>query len=63
MENQTPSKSIFILISGLIFSGLGVYITYGHFFGEEVVSTLRLVLAIIMIFYGIYRLYTYFRAD
>jgi len=63
MENQTPKKNIFILISGLIFSGLGTYIVYKHFFNNETVTTLRLVLAMVMIGYGGYRLYNYFSAN
>jgi hypothetical protein len=60
MENQAPKKSVFILVSGLIFSGLGSYIVYRHFFESEPVSTLRLILAIAMIGYGVYRLSNYF---
>lgn len=63
MENQTPKKNIFILISGLIFSGLGSYIVYNHFFENDTVTTMRLVLAIAMIAYGAYRLYNYFSAE
>ncbi|MDG1715215.1 hypothetical protein [Lacinutrix sp.] len=63
MENQTPKKSIFILVSGMIFSGLGSYIVYRHFFEDETVSTMRLVLAIAMVGYGAYRLYNYFSAE
>ncbi|MEJ6792538.1 MAG: hypothetical protein QNK89_07360 [Lacinutrix sp.] len=63
MENQTPKKSIFILVSGLIFSGLGSYIVYKHFFEDETVSTMRLVLAIAMVGYGAYRLYNYFGSE
>jgi hypothetical protein len=63
MENQTPKKNIFILVSGLIFSGLGSYIVYKHFFEEDTVTTMRLVLAIAMIAYGAYRLYSYLKAE
>lgn len=60
MENKTPEKSIFSLISGLIFFGLGSYIVYRYFFGEELITTLRLILSIAMIGFGAYRLYNYF---
>ncbi|MDO6596938.1 hypothetical protein Q4512_08420 [Oceanihabitans sp. 2_MG-2023] len=60
MENKTPQKSIFSLISGLIFFGLGSFITYKYFFTEEVITTLRLVLSFVMIGFGVYRLYNYF---
>lgn len=63
MENQTPRKSIFSLISGLLFLGLGCYIVYRYFFEDELISTLRLVLSFAMIGYGAFRLYNYFSAD
>jgi len=60
MENRTPQKSVFSLISGLIFLGLGSYIVYRYFFGNELITTLRLALSLVMISFGAYRLYNYF---
>lgn len=62
-NNQPQQKSIFSLISGLLFFGLGSYIVYKYFFEDEIVTTLRLVLSIAMIGYGGYRLYNYFSAE
>lgn len=64
-QNNNPNqKSIWALIAGLAFLGIGSYRIYNHFYSEDIsYGSFRLILAVAFIGYGAYRLYNYFSAE
>ncbi|WP_290701502.1 hypothetical protein [Lacinutrix sp.] len=61
---QPQQKSIWSLVAGIAFLGIGSYRIYNHFFSDSIsYGNFRLILAVAFIGYGAYRIYNYLSAE